>query len=578
VTWVSLNPNSLLPTGFTAAVSSMSHTLNSALSSLASLTIPPLPSTGGVNPTAAVAQALLNVVEGLLQAGRIHVLAIPITKTFPNPPAPALPPTLDDLQAELDTTLGPAQTANAAAYANMLLQHGGNAGFFNAFSASLFDVADANRPQYGSDDAVVMAVVLAGAPSFAQINAVAQTLDYLIAPKSGASLTARTVPVPQNLTAKVAGASVSPGVGIMLGWTPPQPNSVGSPYFPGVTFSVNRYAVIRSTDAKMQTATSVNDLFQTSPITQGLTEGANTVVSIGSGNSSSYLDTSVTLSASAPYYYAIAWEVTSVESGTKTTLTFDKLSNVCKVVPTSPQPQQTGTAPDWQATPSALGSIPPLSRAIEQLVAEAQVLIAPSPGPADKLTAAIQIAQGAAQRIASRSTELVSDVTRLSNQLGRPLPSLYSTIISSINGGNAYLVSELANQLNNTSDPNTPPFNNGEYVCGVCLVAGAPRLADLAAIIAFFEALFGSSSSPNPLMTVLNAIDTVVTQAETTVFGQNMQPVPAGTNTSNIDPTTGLPIITPSQVFSASGAPVAGDSPDNPNAGDTNELSTSDLC
>lgn len=582
MTWVSLNPNQLLPTGFTASVSSMTSLLNEALGALAALTIPPLPSVGGPNPAADAAQALLNVVSGLLQAGRLQVLAIPITKTFPDPPAPPLPPTFNDLQNELNTALGPSTTANASAYSDMILRSGGNAGFFNTFAASLFDTADNNRPQYGPDDAVVMGVLLAGASSFAQIYNVAQTLNFLIAPQAGASMTARVIPVPQGTTAKVVASSTGgPGIGVQVSWAPPAPGNTGSPYFPGVVFSVNRYALIRSTDPKIMTAQGVTDLFSTSPITQGLTDGANTVVSIGSGSNSSYLDTSLTLPATQPYYYAVAWEVISVESGTKTTMTFDKLSSVSKVMPVTPAPQQTGQSPNWQATQSAIGSIPPLARAIQTLVTEGQILLTGTSSPTSKLTSAIQLAQGATQRIAARAQELAADVNRLSAQLGHPLPALYATSMSSINGGNAYLVAQLSNLLNDTTDPNTPPYNNGEYVCGVCLVSGAPRIADLATVIAFIESLFGSSSPgaqpPNSLMGVLNAIDTAVTAAEA-VFDPTMKPFPAGTDTSNIDPNTGAPIVTSYPVISDSGQGVTATDPNNPNAGFTNELNPSDLC
>lgn len=150
--------------------------------------------------------------------------------------------------------------------------------------------------------------------------------------------------------------------------------------------------------------------------------------------------------------------------------------------------------------------------------------------------------------------------------------------MSSATGGNAYLISELSKRLYDTSDGSRPPFDNGEYVCGVCFVAGAPRQTDLASTTAFFNAVFGPATPQNPLLGLLAAISTSVTQAEATVFQQNMQPFPSGTDLTNVDPATGLPVVTPTPVIAADGTAVTADSPDNPNAGNTNVTPPQERC
>lgn len=576
--WTNVNPNQLLPSEVTIAVTKLADVLAGILETPASIGIPTPPAVPSpLDAARVVVNALLDTMSSLINGGRIHILQVPIAKTIPIKPAPSLPPTLDDLQAALDVTLGPSNTTSADAYANMVAKTGGNAGFYTAFAESLFDVQDLNRPQYEAQtDAVAMVVLLVGASSYSSILSAAATLDLLVKPTAGHGMAARTIPVPQSVTATVVGASVPPGVGVRVDWDAPPPNFT-SQYFPGVRYQINRYAIIRSTDARIQRASTVLDLFPTQALTEGMTSGANKVIAIGSGKNSAYLDTDASLDPSVPQYYCVAWECTVAENNTSSTLAFNRISNVTKVAVRAPAPQQTGTDPEWSATKSAINAFPDLARVTNTLIEQARVALKPSTSPLDDINAAITLTSGASQRIAARSTELISDIERLASALSRPIPSLYVTQMSSTTGGNAYLLAELAKRLGDTTDPSRPPFDNGEYVCGVCLVAGAPRIADLAATLTFFESLFGPAGASNPLLGVLAAIDTVVTQAETAVFGPDMKPIIGGA-ASTVDPATGLPPIPPTPAISSAGVPVASNSPANPNAGDTNVVPTSELC
>lgn len=575
--WNKIDANQLLPESLTTAASAITSAVEGALSSAAdALSLPSFPSLpSSPNTTALVINTILNTLEGLLSAGRIHTLVVPISKTIARAPTPALPPTLNDLQVSLDVTLGPDNTIAADAYADLVKRTGGNAGFYNAFAESLMDIADSNRPQYDNQsDAVAMAVLLIGASRFYSIVSAASMIDQLVHPKGGNGAAARMVPIPSNAKARVVGTSVSGGVGVRIDWDVPKP-VYASPYFPGVAINISRYAIIRSTDPRAQSARSVLDFFSTQTLTEGMTSGPHKVVSIGSGTSSAYLDTSAVLDPSVPLYYCIAWETRATEPSGTNTMAFDRVSNVVKVVPKAPQPQQTGTAPDWVATGSAIEAFPPAARVLQTLIEKVRVYTTSSNSSTSRLSDAMKLATDATTRVAARATELASDVSALATSLTRAIPSLYVTQMSSASGGNVYLMSELAKRLQDTSDESRPPFDNGEYVCGVCFVAGAPRYADLAKIIAFFEALFGPADPSNPLLGLLTAIDTAVVQAEAAVFGPNMQPLPAGTV---VDPLTGKPPTPNTPVTANDGTPVSTTSPENPNAGDTNITPTKDLC
>jgi hypothetical protein len=571
--WDKLDPNQLLP----SAVVSGAENLAGALAGLTSLikSLPPIPSLpSGPDPravAATVANAVLDAITDILSGGRVHVLVVPITKVVPRRPPPTLPPTLLDLQTFLDITLGPEDTAAADAYADMLDKTGGNAGFYNAFAESLLDPLDENRPQYNAaSDAVAMAVMLVGAPSFSSVMSAASMFDQMTRVTGGDGAGARVIPTPQALTARMVGNGA--GVGVRLDWDLPK-NTYASPYFPGVSIKVSRYAVIRSTDARAQGARTVLDLFTTQALTKGMTSGKSVVVAIGGGEESAFFDEEV---PEEPTYYCVVWETTVTEAnGTSSKLPFDLLSNVVKVEVSAPVPHGTGRTPNWHATKAAIEAFPPLSRALQQLIEETRVLVKPTGTSTSRLSDAIQLGTGAATRVAARATELLEDMQRLATSLSRPMPAVYVTQMSNATGGNAFLLAELAKRLGDKTDASRPPFDDSEYVCGVCLVAGAPRFADIAKTIAFFETLLGPADPDNPLLGLIASIDTLVTEAETQVFGPDMRPLPPG---SVVDPVTGQTPVPSRPTIAADGTPVATDDPNNPNAGDTNVTPVSDLC
>lgn len=578
--WTALDPSQLVPTGLQTAVTALTdalaHTLSDAAAALALPAFPSLPTPPDVS--AQVTAAILDTIRAVLAGGRLHALLVPVAKTLPPRRVAGLPPTLQDLQVSLDQVLGPADTTAAQAYADLTTRTGGNAGFYTAFADALLDVADPNRPQYDhQSDAVVAVVILAGSPRFSAVAAAASMFDQLTASKGDGGALARIVPTPQNLRARAVGAPSAANLGVRLDWDPPQ-DSYASPYFPGLALQVARYAVIRSTNPRALSARTVLDLFATQALTVGLVAGAHRVIAIGNGKTTAYLDVDVTLDPAVPAYYAVAWETTVTEQGADPTpLTFDRLSNVVKVDVAAPAPPApTGRAPNWAATPSAIAAFPPLARTVERLLAETRFKLRPAQTATARLSTAMQLAAGASTRLAARATELLDDVQRLSANLARPMPSVYVTQLASASGGNAYLLAEIAKRLNDPTDASRPPFDAGEYVCGVCLVAGAARLADLAAVQAFFAALFGPATDANPLMGLLAAIDTAVTQAEASVFGPDLQPLPPGT--TGIDPQTGRPVAPATPAIAVDGTPVATASPDNPAAGDTNVTPVSALC
>lgn len=554
---------------------------------------------GGGDILGTLVQALTDIVEGFLQAGKVHVLFVPIPKIFPTQQTPNAAPTLDLVAQELGFSFQQAEIAFASgtntSYTSLLAQSGGNGAFFRTFATSLNDVLDVNRPQYNSPgDAVAMSVLMVGAPSFTALIDVATAFNRLFRPQANMNLLSRVIPVPQNLRASVIGLPKATKMGVQLAWDAPKP-IYDSPYFPAVTTTVKKYAVIRSTDPKVAaSAKSVLDFFSTDQLTVGLTSDdkakASQVIAIGTGSNASYVDSSE-LDPSKTYFYCVAWQVQVTENGKTQLLKYDQTSNVVKTFVRVPQP---GAAqpPNWTAYGSMIDLVPDLSVMVETMLAQIQALASRQTGGASgSITAALDLLQKNIDQFIQRLDDLNAQAKRLNAIVSAPLPGLFSTSIVGV-GGNAFLVGELANRLGDTSDPNRPPYDDTEYVMGLCLVAGGPRLPDIQPIIAFIESLFGPSNPPNTLNTLLNTIGQVVTTQEKT-WGPNMAAypinpdgtvqIPAGTvlpdgsvvpaggiavGPTTIDPKTGLPKVTPGVTVSASGAPVQALDPANPYTGD----------
>jgi len=321
----------------------------------------------------------------------------------------------------------------------------------------------------------------------------------------------------------------------------------------------------------------VLDVFTTQDLTEGLESSKGKVVAIGTAKNSSYLDTTKPPDDGSPVYYCVAWETTVTEPSGSTVSKFDKVSTVAKVTQAAPVPSQSGSPPDWASYGAAADMFPTLAASVQTVIERAKLLINGKPSPTSRVADSLKIVSAMADRLEGKAVDLMDDVDALSASLSRPMPGLYVTRMTSGTGGNAFLMTELARRLGNVSDPTRPPFDHGEYVCGLCFVAGAPRLADLQAAVAFLDALFGPPTATNPLLGIITAIDTAVTAAETTVFGENMQPLPPA-QASTVDPLTGRPPVPNTPVISNSGTPVASDSVDNPAAGDTNVKPLSELC
>jgi hypothetical protein len=595
--WIALNPNEIIPTtlltSFQAggdAYSQYLELLKASIDEAKAFQSLLAPVTPDIFQT--VTKAIVDIVEGFLQAGKIHVLFVPIGKVYPVAINAGLPSTLVDMGEYFGATKEDmaknADPKAAQAYGAAITDGGGNAGFLQTFTASLMDELDPARPQYlQPNDAVTMLVVLAGSATFSNVVKAAQGLNRVFLPKGNDDLAARTLPIPQGLRAKVIGVPSDNRIGVRLDWDVP-PLTFASPYFPGSYTQVKRYAVIRSTNDLVTAATTVLDLFNTTNLTEGLesTDKAKShkVIAVGSGRTSTWIDNS-DLDATKSYYYAVAWELEVADNGVISVLPFNKLSGVVKTRPKATTPSQNAVPPDWHALPSPLGAIPSLAQQTEVLLERLKALSEQPIGAPALLGASLDALTKNLERQIERIDAITQQITLLSVAFSQPLPQLYATSITGI-GGNAKLVADLAARLFDTEDPNSPPFTNGEYVTGVCLVAGGPRLPDLTPVTNLLNALFAPSRPTNPLIAVLDDVEATIAAAEAYVFGPDLKPMPRnddGTVTTpdgnnvdpaTIDPTTGLVTPPTRPVIGDDGTPLDPMDPNNPTAGNSNPCSS----
>lgn len=595
--WEKIDLSSLMPSAITQAVSEVTNLINGLLTlykeALDAAKIYQLSlNSGDIDVLGTLVQAVTDILQSVIQAGKIHALFIPIPKITPGAPTPTVPPTLEDVVYNMGFSM---QEANIAfsktspdAYASLIDKTGGNRSFFSSFVTTLNDVYDVNRPQYNDPtDAVTMTVMLLGAASFTQLVETAAAFNRVFKPAGNGDLTSRAVPVPQNVRTRVIGLPTAKTIGVRLDWDPAQ-DSYSSPYFPSVDMQVLKYAVIRTTDPSAMNTTNVLDYFSTQNLTTGLVSDdaakSSKVIAIGTGSNSSYVDDDDSLTADKVYYYCVAWQVQVNERGTPTVMKWDRISNVVKTRVRAVSPSQQGIPPDWVAYGSMIDLVPDVAVQVETLIEEVRVIGARNAGGASSsVLNGINLLEKNVAEFAARIDQLNARAQRLGAIFTSSIPGLYTTQITGV-GGNALLIGELANRLEDKSDPNRPPYDDNEYVMGVCLVAGGPRITDIQPIIDFLAALFAPAAAKSPLATVLTALNALVTQQETFVFGPNGQPLPQngdGTVTlpdgstvpaSSIDPNTGAPFIPSNPVIADDGTAVTADSPQNPNAGNTGEV------
>ena len=565
--WQSLKLQDVVPKEVPEAINQAVSTIESFISAYTAALSVAKKVTGIVSTSAniidtALAQlvtALKNLVQSLLYSRYIHVLFVPIPKVLPASNAlTSIPKTLLDTANVIGadyTKVADALSSGAnSSYTQLATAPtGGNAAFFRTVSESLFDEKDSNRPNYPAEDAAIAcAVVMTGAASVTELLNASTAFNRLFRPTI--NMATRVVPIPQNVKAKLVGAA-----NVKLDWDAPTPVFT-SPYFPIIVMRVVKYAVIRTTNKDGMSARSVLDIFTTNNLTQGLIDGESKVLAVGAPSNNSYVDGEV-LDSNKTYYYCVAWQVSVQETNETTILPWGAISAMRQINPKKPSSTTSGTPPDWQALKSPIEIFPVLGQQLERLLAEVESIATRRVSTYSNIvTTAADGVLASLQELTNRLHDLTLKLATFSATALSDLPGIYSTAFLG-QGGTTFLLGELSNLLTNKSDDGRPPFDSNEYVIGMVIVAGGPRIPDVQPTYELLKTLFNLPKFDSPLYTILNEIDALVTRTETYAFNADMTPAPVGAAVA------ATPVPT---TFALDCTPITADDPTNPNSGFTN--------
>lgn len=440
---------------------------------------------------------------------------------------------------------------------------GGNAYFVKTVSEALYDPGDRNRPKFDAASYWAYSVLIAGASDVTSLLSAANFFDRLF----GTSRSANGVSASRSLSDFVPkGLRVGPsgrGFFPVLEWER-LPQSVALLSYDGSRVVPTEFAVIRSTDFRAKTATSVRDLFDDVNLREGqVGRYGSRVLTVApyDGVFNRYIDTSEQ-AANQSYFYHVAFK-TRVEGaitnegtapaspsarpdgtlrteGTSTLNNpYNRLSSCAEWRRPASQSQLTdarmGVAPDWIRTPAIATLLPGLDRFLDQTLAGLAMLASGSQAINERNNAYLDMLRREVDRLTRQIAEINGYITQLEAVFNSPNADVYATMRQGQGGVGSFL-SDLIFTVDDTRDPARPAFDTGdEYVTGVVLLCVGPDPAPISAAFSMLSGLFGATED-NEALAGIESIQATLTQVETTIaaeldpiaFDESMQPRPRG--------------------------------------------------
>jgi hypothetical protein len=498
--------------------------------------------------------AVTALVEALLDSAGIYVLLVPLPKkglvrmlmgsdAVPggNPTNAPIADMLRHLPAAIANNL-----RNSPSFTQLFngtnLFTGGNAYFVKTVAESFSDPGDINRPQFDRNSYWAYAMLLGGASDITSALSVASFIDRLLSPVQHANQTRAdhsiTNVVPRSVVIRPSARGYQP----VISWEP-IPASAVLANFDNAQVVPTEFAVIRSTDFRAKTATKVSELFSSNVLTAGMMGqfGAQVIaVRPFDGLLNQYVDTDE-LDADKTYFYHVAFktELRTNPFNTSARYPYELLSTAVEFRRPRNARQLTSTTmsrpPDWMRTPSVPALWPALDRYMDLVLEALNSLKTMSQSATDRNDAYLAMLNGQIASLNSRVSEIELYLNQMRAIFSSPEAGLYATMRTG-QGGIFSLLSDMITTLDDTSDSNRPPFDNGdEYVTGAVILAVGPDPAPVQAAFALFSAIFGPADESEALVGInavqQNAVQAVTDAAEaisSQAFGPDMQALPAG--------------------------------------------------
>ena len=392
---------------------------------------------------------------------------------------------------------------------------GGNYGFMKAIVDSLNDRGDVLRPQLDKDAHVAGLVVLAGSSTYLDLLPLVEKFVKLFSgnKNSGAGegmmdfnfprpkgLRATLVPAAvtslRKLTNRVTGDSGEHICGVRLQWNRDDRQTVIQNFSEPVTVTIKKVSIFRSESPILPSAT-YTQLEQDENV--GLLAEFDY-----DGWTNEFYDDSIALDKT--YYYAVGYQTESVEGDNPPIeyVSFFLPVTHIYIPPKFNTMPRKGVPPDWMMLPSPLSLIP----GIEDLVAEINLFLdnleKRLDDSASKYKKYIEALGREIDRYIALAREFLSLLQELIDLLTFPPDVYIGAYAFAGKGGNNFFINELGKALNNTADPNRPPFDQGsEVVTGFVLMAGSATAGKLTAFKNMLDFLFFSSGSAMESATVL---------------------------------------------------------------------------
>lgn len=459
----------------------------------------------------AAVREIEKAIEALLQDTGVYALHVPVRKKI------VVSPLIQEALARTGTGQLPQRMAHRGflqeqaamletgspeliAFLNGVVSaDGGNAGFARTVIESLHDEGDHHRPQLGPSTYVGGYHIMAGAPDYLSLLSFLTLFSGLKFP--GLELAVTGEPIPSNLRAKlVAGGDGSARLAARLEWSF-QPPVVQIPGL-GMTAQVTRVCIVRAESPAFLSVRSVQEVFETTPLSKGLRRGDVEVVDVLDyaklDLKSTYLDEG--LEKNKTYYYAVGFDYTGgtpeeLVAGAGKAAGFRALSNVVKVHCEDPLPRNArGIPPDWVRTPAAIDLFPDVAyfaRWASSLLSQF----------GDFTSGYAEILRSMVRHLEQQTTAyatMVEDAARIINRLSAlgGFGNIGNAHMRGFQGqgGNAFFVQDMLRALSPSNpDPLRPPYDQGdELVTGFVIVAAAPTLAALKSVMSVLSLFFGA--------------------------------------------------------------------------------------
>lgn len=377
--------------------------------------------------------------------------------------------------------------------------------FYNLLAESVADAGDLSRPQFPPDYAVTGVCVLATAETLADLQIPLRLFTTLFQGNLRMAPLGASTPVVQGVRATPV--AVRGGVGVVVRWDPLPPVNT-APLLTGELIAAEEIFIIRISAPFTRGWFTWSDLFNKEPsdVVTDLAETkyAKVVARVrNNGFVRSYTDSSELLNPAVTYYYT-----TCVRTVVNTEVQpMGALSAVVRVARTNPQPSsRLAVPPDWYATPTLTEMFPVINGILNRVRLEGSRLrsITTSNSGGQQL---LQQTINQYAALAAQYQATVDETKELTDRLQALSASetpggLYATTITRSKGGMDAWLAELARRLNDPNDESAPVMTSTSLVLGLVIVAGAPTVPDLAAVVALFEMFFGRGTR-NPLRDVV---------------------------------------------------------------------------